>query len=148
DTQLPTETAFLSQWSTTRRGHRNVLHATTIGTVILINQEGKHINLEKVLLGNRVMVEVDGGFSLQGTTKNNLLELVNCSFHEMKPKSTCYQASPYQKDLIPSSESVECNICKECKLKAVLFNGSFKSVTKTLEAVYMDLVGPFSTRSS
>ncbi|KNZ44109.1 hypothetical protein VP01_9509g2, partial [Puccinia sorghi] len=45
----------------------------------------------------------------------------------------------YQKALVPESEVVDCSICKECNLKALPFNRLFKTATRVLEVVHMDL---------
>ncbi|KNZ60383.1 hypothetical protein VP01_15627g1, partial [Puccinia sorghi] len=39
-------------------------------------------------------------------------------------------------------------ISKTCKFKTLLFTGRFKPVSKVLEVVHMDLVGPFPFCSS
>ncbi|POW21890.1 hypothetical protein PSHT_01837 [Puccinia striiformis] len=169
-------------------GHKNFLNATSIGSAVLVNQEGKKLTLDNVLLvpdlnrcllsvqrlfdrdlvisktgGDRVLVSIDGEFELEGTVKNNLLELPSSSFDEIYPNSTCYLSSPvspdwhvrlghpnpkYQEILVPKSTVGECEICKLCKLRALPFGSSFKAVKRVLEAVHMDLVGPFSVRSS
>ncbi|KNZ63107.1 uncharacterized protein VP01_1187g4 [Puccinia sorghi] len=81
-------------------GHSNLLYATAIGSAVLINQDGTQVNLDNVLLvptlsrclisiprlfqrvfnvnktsDNDVMIKIDNNICLQGTTKNNLLEL-------------------------------------------------------------------------
>ncbi|KNZ52965.1 hypothetical protein VP01_3383g4 [Puccinia sorghi] len=69
--------------------------------------------------GDSVMVEVDNKFRIQGSIKNNLLELVNCSFLVIKSPYSCYHSSPikpswhnrlghpnpvYQKALVPERQ--------------------------------------------
>ncbi|KNZ52648.1 uncharacterized protein VP01_3491g1, partial [Puccinia sorghi] len=132
------------------RGHSNLLYATAVGSAILVNQDGEKLILNNVLLvpsltrslisiprmfkhsfnitktiGDCVTVNVDNNLRIQGSTKNNLLELVNCSFLVIKSLSSCYHASPvkpnwhdrlghpnpvYQKALVPESEVIECSI--------------------------------------
>ena len=111
---------------------------------------------------NKVKVEVDGKFELLGSVKNNLLELHSSHFDKIQSNSSCYQSSPenpnwhvrlghpnqkYLKHLKLESHVEECSICKECKLQALPFSSKFKAVTEVLEAVHMDLVGPFPVQS-
>ncbi|KNZ53707.1 hypothetical protein VP01_315g2 [Puccinia sorghi] len=116
-------------------GHSNLLYATAFGKATLVNHKGKTVFLENVLLvptltrslisipqlfkksltiektiGDGVKVCIDRGFTLQGSLKHNLLELVQCSFLVIKSFSSCYQSNPV---LVPKSEIEECSICKE-----------------------------------
>lgn len=84
-------------------GHSNLLYATAIGKATLVNQEGKTVVLDNVLLvpaltqslisipqlfnklftiektsGDGVRVCIYKEFTLQGSLKHNLLELVQC----------------------------------------------------------------------
>jgi hypothetical protein len=110
------------------------------------------------------VVDVDKGFLLNGTVKRNLLELLDAHFlpNAIESLLSCYLSSPvspdwhawlghpsakYQQHLIPGSVSSECNICKECKMKALPFSSHFKKAETVLEAVHIDLVGPLSTQS-
>jgi hypothetical protein len=110
------------------------------------------------------VVDIDKGFLLNGTVKHHLLELLDAHFLSNANESllSCYLSSPvspdwharlghpsakYQHHLIPGSVSSECSICKECKLKALPFNSHFKKVDAVLDAIHMDLVGPFPTQS-
>ncbi|KNZ44108.1 uncharacterized protein VP01_9509g1, partial [Puccinia sorghi] len=77
-------------------GHSNLLYATAVGSAILVNQDGKKLILNNVLLvpsltqslisiprmfnqsfditktnGESFMVEVDNEFRIQGSIKNN-----------------------------------------------------------------------------
>ncbi|KAI7948073.1 hypothetical protein MJO28_009981 [Puccinia striiformis f. sp. tritici] len=160
-------------------GHKNFLNATAIGSAVLMNQDGEKMVLDNVLLvptlnrcllsvprlfeenlllnkgeDNVVMVIIDGNFKIQGTVKNNLLELPSSHFAEIKTLSSCFlssAASPdwhkrlghphskYQQILVPQSETKECEVCKLCKLKTLPFKSNFKRVKSILEAVHMDL---------
>lgn len=110
-----------------------------------------------------VDIEVDNKFHLRGSLKNNLLELCNSSFAAMNTVPHCYSSESNQIDwhsrlghpnavylskLIPNTSTPECSICKICKLKALAFKSHFKSVSNLLEAVHLDLVGPFSVQSN
>ncbi|KAI7951517.1 hypothetical protein MJO28_007201 [Puccinia striiformis f. sp. tritici] len=112
---------------------------------------------------DKVVVMIDGHFKLSGSSKNNLLELSASHFEEINLASSCLFSSPvhpdwhvrlghpnpqYQKILVPDSSLSECDICKMCKLKALPYGSNFKQVTQVLGTVHMDLVGPFSTRST
>ncbi|PLW49320.1 hypothetical protein PCASD_02649 [Puccinia coronata f. sp. avenae] len=161
-------------------GHSNFLNATAIGTATLTNHKGEKFLLDNALLvptlnrslisiprlfkslfvvkkldNNEVEIEVDGGYKLLGSVKNNLLEIHSSHFDAIQPDSSCYQSSPvapnwhvrlghpnhkYLKHLKLEERSEECSICKECKLKALPFSSKFKTVTEVLEAVHMDLV--------
>ncbi|KNZ52963.1 uncharacterized protein VP01_3383g2 [Puccinia sorghi] len=113
-------------------GHSNLLYATAVASAILVNQDGKKLILNNVLLvpsltrslisiPRIVMVEVNNKFCIQGSIKNNLLEIFNCSFLVIKSPYSCYHSSPikpnwhnhlghpnpvYQKALVPESEVV------------------------------------------
>ncbi|PLW34183.1 hypothetical protein PCASD_13302 [Puccinia coronata f. sp. avenae] len=165
-------------------GHSNFLSATAT----LTNHVGQKIVLNNVLLvltlnrslisipclfekqflikkfkNDEVEIEVDGGYQLLGSVKNNLLELHSSHFDEMNLDSACYQSSPespnwhvrlghpnpkYLKHLKLEDQAIECPICKECKSKALPFSSKFKAVTEVLKAVHMDLVGPFPVQST
>ncbi|KNZ62772.1 uncharacterized protein VP01_1225g18 [Puccinia sorghi] len=56
--------------------------------------------------------------------------------------------SKYQSVMVPNSRSEDCGVCKQYKLKTLPFTGKLKPVKKTLEAVHVDLVGPFPVKSS
>ncbi|KAI7951918.1 hypothetical protein MJO28_007602 [Puccinia striiformis f. sp. tritici] len=169
-------------------GHKNFLNATAVGSAVLVNQDGKKLVRENVLLvpalnrcllsvprifeeklvlnkseNDAVMVTIDGNFEIQGTVKNNLLELPTSHFAEIKTNSSCFLSSAispdwherlghphpkYQQMLVPHSKIKDCEVCKLCKLKTLPFHSNFKKVEAVLEAVHMDLVGPFSTKST
>ncbi|PLW27599.1 hypothetical protein PCASD_21002 [Puccinia coronata f. sp. avenae] len=111
-----------------------------------------------------VVVNIDDCSNLLGTMKNNLLELLpSTKFEVINPTSSCYLAGPnrpdwhlrlghpnpkYQKELVPDSITSECDICKMCKHKALPFVSRFKPVNNVLEAVHLDLVGPFPVRTA
>ncbi|PLW26249.1 hypothetical protein PCANC_26631 [Puccinia coronata f. sp. avenae] len=168
-------------------GHSNFLTATSVGSVVLVNHQGRKKTLNNVLLvptlsrsllsiprmfkekfcieklhNHEVTIDIDNKFQLLGTMKNNLLELLSSSFDAIKSNSSCYQASPenpnwherlghlnhqYLKQLIPEAVEHECDICKQCKLRALPFSGNFKNVHQVLDAVHLDLVGPFPVQS-
>ena len=53
----------------------------------------------------------------------------------------------YLKRIFPEVQEEKCEICTLGKFKHQPFNSHFKPVTEVLEAVHMDVVGPFPTLS-
>ncbi|KNZ47555.1 uncharacterized protein VP01_6314g2, partial [Puccinia sorghi] len=49
----------------------------------------------------------------------------------------------FQSLIVPKSEIPECSICKECKIRSLPFSSKFKTVHRVLNAVHVDLGGPF-----
>lgn len=105
---------------------------------------------------------IDKNFQLLGSKKNNLLELHSTQFKLMNSHSTCYRSSPdnpywdahlghpnhqYEAMIVSKSKPVQCRICKECKLKTLPFVSKFKRFHKVVNAVHMDLFGPFPVQS-
>jgi transposase InsO family protein len=58
-----------------------------------------------------------------------------------------HPSHPYLKRLIEDVKVVDCVTCKMCKATKLPFKGKFASTSQVLEAIHLDLVGPFQTRS-
>ncbi|PLW15082.1 hypothetical protein PCASD_21521 [Puccinia coronata f. sp. avenae] len=142
-------------------GHSNFLTATSVGSVVLVNHQGRKKTLNNVLLvptlsrsllsiprmfkekfcieklqNHEVTIDIDNEFQLLASPENpNWHERLGHPNHQ------------YLKQLIPEAVEHECDICKQCKLRALPFTGNFKNVHQVLDAVHLDLVGPFPVQS-
>jgi hypothetical protein len=109
---------------------------------------------------NKFVVKLNDTASLSGLIHNNLWELL-LSF-EMNLVSLYllsfvkvdwharlgHPSTAYLQKMVPLAESNnDCETCKMCKLTKLPFKGKFSSFSENLEALHLDLVGPFQTRS-
>jgi hypothetical protein len=108
---------------------------------------------------NKFVINLGKASSLSGSIQNNLWEL--SAMFEMNQLSSCFLStvsadwharlghpSPaYLKQLVPSATSTDCETCKMCKSAKLPFKGSFTATHNVLEAIHLDLLGPFQTRS-
>ena len=110
---------------------------------------------------NTFVVKLDNTLSLSGSIHNNLWEL--SPTFEMNLFSLCFLSSVspnwhaqlgnpssvyLKKMIIPSAKtSNNCKTCKMCKSTKLPFKRKFASVCENLEAIHLDLVGPFQTQS-
>jgi hypothetical protein len=108
---------------------------------------------------NHFSIRFNNNLSLSGSVNNNIFQL-NSSF-VLKNCASAYSAIKeidwharlghpgfsYLKKIFPKSKDVDCNTCKMCKGVKVPFKGKFAPTLHVLEAVHLDLVGPFQTRS-
>ena len=103
-------------------------------------------------------VDFDKNFQLSGSIVNNILELKNrfaikaiSLYSSLKPVNWHtrfgHPSFSYLKRIIPDTENVDCNTCKMCKGTKNPFKGKFSPTSEVLEAVHLDLVGPFQTIS-
>jgi transposase InsO family protein len=109
---------------------------------------------------NSFIIKFDDSFSLSGTIHNNLLEVSNpiemknvvSLYHAMSSKANWHArlghpSHPYLKRMIEDVEVVDCVTCKMCKATKLPFKGKFTPTSQVLEAIHLDLVRPFQTRS-
>ncbi|KAI7956353.1 hypothetical protein MJO29_007752 [Puccinia striiformis f. sp. tritici] len=108
---------------------------------------------------NNFEFSFDNKFKLSGKISNHLFELSN-NF-AMKSASSYLASSKdidwhsrlghpnnvYLQKLIPNSKVRDCETCKMCKAVKKPFKGKFTITSDILEAVHLDLVGPFQTQS-
>jgi hypothetical protein len=109
---------------------------------------------------NNFIINFDEGFKLSGKINNNLFELDNT--FAMKSTASSYFSSSkdidwnsrlghpnsvYLKKLSPKAVDRNCETCKMCKGVKKPFKGKFALTSSVLEAIHLDLVGPFQTCS-
>jgi hypothetical protein len=104
-------------------------------------------------------VNSDDNFQLSGQIGNNILELNNIfamkavssySFLKHINWHTRFNGHPsffYLKRIIPDIEKIDCSTCRMCKGANDPLKGKFTPTLEILEAIYLDLVGPFQTQS-
>jgi hypothetical protein len=110
---------------------------------------------------NEFVINLDNVLSLSGSVNNNLWEL-SPLFEMNNSVALCFSSSlsvdwharlghpssAYLKKLIPLAKCVDnCETCKMCKSTKLPFKGKFSPALENLEAIHLDLVGPFQTRS-
>jgi len=167
--------------------NNNQLMAAGIGDVVLKNHIGNELVLKDTLyvpelnrplislsklfsniiviskLNNSdVVIKIDNCFFLSGKIANNLLELSDISFEEMKSVSTYltvpskvswhlrlgHPSDKYLNQVIPNSPPTQCETCSLCKMTKQPFSNQFEKATSLLEIIHLDLVGPFSVQST
>lgn len=119
------------------------------------------LNLKKIE-NNLVNINIDDKFVLQAQSKNNLLELTELPLTAMKFSKSSYLSESadenwherlghphdtYLRKIFPQIQTKDCEVCTMSKMKHAPFKSHFQSVSSVLEAVHMDVVGPFSTLS-
>lgn len=142
--------------------HALLVPSLSQSLISLLKLFSRTFNISKVKY-KAVKIIIDNNMIFNGCLKNNLLELSNVVFDAMHPSISCYHTSPdcidwhsrlghphpsYQLALVPNSIISKCEIRTLCKLQNVSFKSHFKEVGSILQAVHVDLVGPFPVQSN
>lgn len=106
------------------------------------------------------LISLDEQHKLSGKIANNLLELdahleIQTSFSSYLSTTVPidwhtrlgHPHDSYLKRIVPNTLPTECETCKLCKSVKKPFSGKFTPTSSVLEAIHLDLVGPFQTCS-
>ncbi|KNZ47952.1 hypothetical protein VP01_6016g2 [Puccinia sorghi] len=110
--------------------HINLLYATAVGKATLINQEGNTVELDNMLLVpslSRSLISIPRLFNKSFVIEKSQGDGVKLSPVRINWNNRLgHPNAVYQRALVSKSEIEDCSICKECKLKALPLNSSFK----------------------